>query len=165
MTEKTIDQLIIDELKMPKKIYIGDLEFLNDDNIISNVFSRNFKCKSKWVGEANLRKVEIKTNENTEFADYLTIIYAPTQKLLSTYKNKTVFEHQKITNTEVLTISKQTAIKINDNFLSINLNNKGLFADILEVSSKSSKLEGLIINLYLGDNEFNSLKSKIKNLL
>lgn len=164
MTEKTIEQLTLDKLKMPTKIYIGDSEASTED-INKNTFLRNFKCKSKWIGEAYLRKVEIKASDKTEPADYLTIFYAPTQKLLNAYKNKSIFDYQKFTNTEVITISKNAIININDNSININLDNEGIFADILEVFNKSSKLEGLIINLYLGNNKFNSLKNQIKNLL
>lgn len=163
MSEKTINKLNIDKLTMPKKIYIGDLEAANEND--SFTFSRNFKCKTKWTGEAFLRKVEIKTNDNKEFADYLTLIYAPTQRLLNNYKNKSVFENQKITNTEIITISKNINFKINDKSTNITLENEGLCGDILEIFNKTNKLEGLIINLYLGNNEFESIKDEIRNLL
>lgn len=165
MTNKTIEEFTIDNLKMPTKIYIGDLELIDSDNNINNNFSRNFKCKSKWIGEANLKKVEIKANDTLKSADYLTIIYAPTEKLLKAYKNKSIFDYQKFKNTEVLTASKKGIMKLNDNSIDLSLDNEGLFADILEVFNKTNKLEGLIINVYLGNNKFNSLKNQIKKLL
>ena len=81
------------------------------------------------------------------------------------YKNKSIFDYQKFKNTEVLTTSKEGSIKINDNSFDTTLKNAGLFADVLEVFNKTNKLEGLIINIYLGDNSFDSLKNKIKDLL
>ena len=165
MAEKISEQLIINEIKMPTKIYIGDTKYINNTEFNENTFSKNFKCKSKWVGEADLRKVELKTNNSIESADYLTIIYAPTKKFLDLYKNKSIFDYQKFKNTEVLTTSKEGSIKINDNSLNTTLKNAGLFADVLEVFNKTNKLEGLIINIYLGDNSFDSLKNKIKDLL
>ena len=164
MAEKITEEFIINDLKMPTKIYIGDSEHI-DSGSNEGVFSRNFKCKSKWVGQALLKKVEINSNDNTSSADYLTIIYAPNDKLLNAYKNKSIFDYQKFTNIEVLTYSKNCSIGLNDYSIDTTIDNPGLFADVLEIFNKTNKLEGLIINAYLGNNKFNSLKTQIKNLL
>ena len=168
MNEGTLDNLIINELNMPTKIYVGDESYIESRNIAKeneDVFDKSFKCKSKWVGEANLKKVEIKVKENIELADYLTIIYAPNKKLLELYKKKSIYDYQKFKNIELLAPSKRALVELNENKTSFDFNNTGLFADILEVYGTTTKLEGLIINLYLGNNKnFEELKEKINDL-
>ena len=164
MAEKIINKLTIDELSMPTKIYIGDSENTGID-LNENTFQKNFKCKSKWIGEATLKQIEIKTNENIQNVNYLTIIYAPTSKFLCTYKNNSIFDQQKFKNTEVLTSTKDATIQINDKSLHLALDNEGIFGDVLEVFNKTGKLEGLIINLYLGESNFKSLENSITEIL
>lgn len=165
MIDKTIELFSIDKLKMPTKIYIGDLEVLDSNENIDYNFSKNFKCKSKWVGEAHLKSVKITSNDTSNPANYLTLFYAPTEKLLNIYKNKSIFDSQKFKNTEVLTASKNAIVQLNNKSLNLSFDNEGLFADVLEIFNKTNKLEGLIITIYLGNNKFNSLKKQIKNLL
>lgn len=168
MNEKTLNNLIINELNMPTKIYIGDISYLETRNTAKEngvIFDKSFKCKSKWVGEANLRSIEIKTKENTELANYLTLIYAPSKKLLNLYKQKSIYDYQKFKNIEILAPSKCARIDLNEGNATFSFNNPGLFADILEIYGNTNKLEGLIINLYLGNNEnFDELKKEINNL-
>lgn len=169
MTEKMLDYLNIDDIKIPTKIYIGDSSFFSDEkNMKENeaVFFRNFKCKNKWVGEANLKRVEIKTHNNLEKADYLSIIYASEETLLNLYKKQNIYDYQKVVNTEIKTTSGKGLLKFNNNEMELDINNAGLFADIIEVCGLVNKLEGLIINIYLGsNNDFNQIKDKIKYLL
>lgn len=169
MHEETLNNLIIDELKMPTKIYIGDSSFLSDEKSMKEndeIFFKNFKCKSKWVGEANLKRVEIKTNSEIENADYLSIIYASEETLLNLYKEQNIYDYQKVANKEIITTSKKGLIRFNNNEAEFSFDNTGLFADIIEVYGLVSKLEGLIINIYLGsNNDFNQIKDKVKHLL
>ena len=169
MIEKTLNNLIIDNIKMPTKIYIGDSSFLSDDKDMKeneNVFFKSFKCKNKWVGEANLKRVQIKTHNNIENADYLSIIYASEDTLLNLYKEQNIYDYQKVVNTEIATTSKTGLLKFSNNEAEFNFENVGLFADIIEVYGLVSKLEGIILNIYLGsNNDFNQIKDKVEYLL
>lgn len=168
MHKEKLDNLIINELKMPTKIYIGDSSFLSNEKSMKEndkIFFKSFKCKSKWVGEANLKRVEIKTNSEIENADYLSIIYASEETLLNLYKKQTIYDYQKVISNEIITTSKKGLIRFNNNEVEFNFHNTGLFADIIEIYGLVSKLEGLIINIYLGsNNDFNQIKNKVEYL-
>ena len=169
MVEKITDKLNITDLKMPTKIFIGDKDFLSDEKSMKDnksIYFKNFKCKNKWVGEATLNRIERNNDDTIETSDYLSIMFAAEESLLDLYKNQNIYDYQKVENKEVYSKSKDILLQFNSNTLNLKLNNSGLFADIIEIYGLVNKFEGLIINVYLGeDNDFESLKNLINEFL
>lgn len=150
MDKKTSNEKVIKKIKIPTRISIGDKVGEGRTSREDGLFLRNFRRRDEWVGEAILKNIDIVTDEGTQKAYYLTLMYAPDEKLLNLFKGNNVYTHHKIDETEVVTETKKPILSINGESIAFQVEKEGLFADILEINSMANSLEGFIVTIYVG---------------
>lgn len=150
MEEKVNKEIKTKLDSMPTKFCIGDPSYINDEASAELVYKRSFKNKTKWVGSATLREINVKAEPETSASIYLTVIYAPTQKYLDLYENKQIYKHQELINFEIRTKTSKYILDVGHEHNEIEINYNGLCVDIVELYGHENRLEGIIMNFNLG---------------
>lgn len=163
MSKITFSEKIIKKIKVPGRISIGDRIGVGKTLKENDLFLRNFRNREEWIGEAILKNAKITTSDGVQNAYYLVLMYAPDKKLLDLYKDNSVYAHHNVEESEVVTNTKNPILCINGKSIAFEMQNSGLFADILEIYSMSNSLNGFIVTIYVG-NDINE-KKFINNIL
>lgn len=153
------------KVSFPKFLSIGDPLYFQDGDT-KYTYEKSFRGKSNWFGEIQLIEREEKyIYEGKECSlEYISIkvLYAPNQVLLDTYKNDQVYSSHKIKTTKIGVDSASYILQVNENGDTINTGSDGLFGGVSEIY-KGSKLDGLIIDLDLGDlYDFDTFKEQLE---
>lgn len=162
---------VLAEVKMPKKINVGDpmyYEHFNGTELKKLVYSKNYRGKSDWVGFVKVTKKEDSFEFDGEDVPYedieIDICFAPNEKLLDVFKRGHILKSHKEKPLEIGVDSACYIIGINENEVQIDTMGDGFWGQVIEVYS-GSKLDGILINLSAGEyNEFDMIKKDLEYL-
>lgn len=150
------------EVKMPKKMYIGDpmyFEKFEGKKLSKLTYANNYRGKSEWFGLLSIIEkegsFEIEGKTHTYKDIEIMISFAPNKKLLNIYDEEKCMNYQREKTTPIGVDTARYVIGIDDKEIEINTQADGFWGVVCQYFNVS-KLEGIFVVLNTG--EYNDLE-------
>lgn len=169
--ERILKEFECENLKMPKKIYIGDSEMIDcfGTEYLTYIYDKAFRKKEDWLGYIDLKNMEYTTDDYGNLEMTITdvccdIIFAKDNNNLDVFKKNMRFNYQKIKTTEIIVERAEYNIIINNEYYKVETMSDGSFGEVYEFYN-GNKLEGIKISISFGEEELSTVITNLNRLL
>ena len=168
MEKEKILRISESEIKMPKRLLIGDLEALDfiGDSMLDYIYDKQFRGKSNWFGLGRVKEVEITFDDDKDIIIKNIIIegfWAKEKAHIDVYKENQHYTYQKINNklivAESASFSIETLFNKEINYNTINSGTDGVLGSVIEYK-KGNSVEGISFSIDCSDvNSYERIQS------